>query len=532
MTFTQLQHFLQQQATLDSCAKGLHQQALALRTLFYHGLEDVPPDAYLHAGPREFEAEQALITFLNSSCGAQLRAGIPPPPAVVALLIYFISLCERAGFHHLIEQIAQVLPLGTLRSRAEAIFDFKYIPRASVDYVGRFDRIAAALHSAWEAGGPLVKMQCQDLAIEYFCAAAAPGEGIGESNRQALKSRYEDPHSHVRYPFLVSTRVVAIIRTPPERLSQERADANARIAEAFYDEAAQLLPVSPQSPHAAICKETGLSHGGHCPPGLHQAREVLASKYPSEFTNTSIFIKQPLTSAAYTEFNDIQTCMRYFRQYMPLHMPQIEQAVCGTLEQNPFARRRIHVLDIGGGPGTLYVVLASLLHRGMFTNYVFDVTLVEPSKGFHEFLRVIAQYVQHPNLNVKAMCACTAEKLPTVMKKNDADWFFVANAITPIVKASGDVSEAVTRLCSVIQSTRRKNAACVLTLAENTNSVDFPGVCAALQANGLPCTTEQTSCSGTWLAGCKKFYVTGSMRPTQPRLKYAYIPISEGFGAP
>jgi len=475
MTFRQLQQDLQQQPTLDACAAFLSNHAQALRTLFYSGISDAPPGAPLQADEREFEAEQvqtsdrdeaaqALIDFLNSPCGDQLRSGVNPPPAVSALLIYFISLCEHAGFHHLIERIAQVLPPGSLRSRAEAIFQYKYIPLASVYYTARFDNITATLHSAWD-GAPLSqKAQCEDLAIEYFCSAAAPQDGIGESNRTTLQTRFADQHNQARFPLLKSVRVVSILNIPAERLPQEREDANARIAEAFYDEASLLLPVPPQPHHAAIC-----ATGGHCHPGLHPAREALAAKYPTEFANTNIFVKQPLTAATYTEFNDTTKCMRYFRQYMPLHMPQIERAVCDTLDQRGFTRHRVHIIDIGGGPGTLYAVLASLLHRRLYQDYHFDITLVEPAKGFHDFMRVIGQHVQHPNLNIREMYACTSDQLPTVMRKHDADWYFLGNAITPIVKDAGDAVKAVKRLCTVIDATRRKTSACVLTLAENTN---------------------------------------------------------------
>ncbi|GEM_PF-1454633 len=529
MTFKQLQQDLSGQPDLQVCAAFLARNAEVLRTLFYAGINQTTAPFELGATEQDFDARDALLAFLNGHCGAELRAGKSPLAPVCALIIYFISLCERAGFHHLLLRLAQVLPLGSLRSRADAVFQYKNITCAATDYTARFQSITSSLHSAWHGASQPQQSQCEDFVIEYFCSASAFGHGIGEKNRTTLKQLFVEPANRDRYTFLGSPRILRILALPAERLAAELDDVNARIAEAFYDEAANLLPVPPQVSQTPVCAETGLSHGGHCPPGMHPAREAIAAMFPVEFANTNIFIKQPLTAAAYTEFNDTQTCMRYFRQYMPLHMPQIEQAVCGTIEHAEFQRKHLHVVDIGGGPGTLYVVLASLLHRKMFLDYKFDVTLVEPSKGFHEFLRAIAQHVKHPNLTIRAMHACTADELPLHVKRKDADWYFVANAITPIVKSAGTPAEAVRRLGTVIASTRRRNAPCSMTLAENTNSSDFPAVCMALDACGLHGTTKETPCPGAWLAGCRRFYVTGPMRPTQPRLKYAYIRIPEGY---
>lgn len=532
MTFKQLQEHLLLQPTLDTCASFLANNAHALRELFYSRICEKPPGTTSLAGEQEFEGEQALISFFNSQCGDQLRSGSVPPPAVKALFIYFISLCEQAGFHHTIKQIAETLPHGALHFRASVIFQYKYIPLASTNYIDRFVEIVTSLQSVWINAPPSLKAQCEDFVVEYFCAASTRDQGIGEQNRLKLQLLFMDRSNQECFPILTSKHIINILNLPVDRLKQEGEDANARIAESFYDEAALLLPVPQQPRHSSICNETGRSHGGHCPPELHKAREALAEKYPSEFANTNYFVKQPLTAATYTEFNGATKCMRYFRQYMPLHMPQIEEAVRITLEQNCFLRRRLHIIDIGGGPGTLYTVLASLLHRGLYLDYSFDVTLVEPSIEFHDFLRVIAQHVHHPNLNLRDIYSCTSDQLPSVMNKMDADWYFIANAITPIVRGAGNAAEAVKRLCAVINATRRKHSECILTLAENTNSIDFNDVCATIKANGLDYISKEKNCHGSWLADCKQFYVTGPMRPTQPHLKYAYVPFTVGFGGP
>ncbi len=241
MTFAQLQQHLQRQRSLDQCASFLSDYAQTMRDLFYGSVPDPVTDAPREATAKEIEAEQALIDLLNSRCGDELRNGVQLPDEVEALLIYFISLCERAGFYQRILQISRILPAGSLRHRAEAVYQYKHIDRASNDYVARFERIATALQVAWSAGPESARLQCEDMLVEYFCSAAAPRRGIGERNRAALQAIIDDKIHRARYPILQSARLHTIRCFADARLAEERTDANARIAEAFYDEAALLI---------------------------------------------------------------------------------------------------------------------------------------------------------------------------------------------------------------------------------------------------------------------------------------------------
>lgn len=522
MTFSHLQQNLERQATLQACAAYIADNALDIRTLFYDGSLG---DSFVNPN-QKFEAEAALITLLNGVCGDEVRAGRELPPEVEALLIYFISLFERTSLHYLISRIVNWLPSGPLRSRASAMWQYKFISRSSIDYVSRFKGICEELSLVCSAGSLQQKAQCEDLAVEYFCSAVAPGDGIGENNRTALLALFTAGENTSSYPFLASRRIVDVLGLSREHLALERAESNVRIAEAFYDEAALLLPLPPLGIEAAICEESGRSHDGHCPSGLHVARQALAERFPTEFRNTSFFVSQSLTATAYIDFTDMTRCMRYFRQYMPLHMPQVEKAVLLTLEAEPFIRRRLHVVDIGGGPGTLYVILASLLNRGL-CNHAFDVTLIEPSADFHTFFEVIADHVEHTDLTVRGMQACISDAIPSVLTDTDVDWFFIGNAITPMVRGAGSATEAVDRLLNVIRRTRRDYSPTALTICENTNSVDYPAFCTALRARGLEVQAQEMSCNGDWLAGCTEYYVS-PRRLTRPVLKFALVKIPAG----
>ncbi len=523
MTFQELDNTMDAMPSLDACETLFKDNAQTLRELFYQAVEDTSTETPDIAGERDFAAESALITFLNKF-GRQYRNSDDSLPAIQAVLIYFISFFERAKFAYLIKRIAELLPDGLLRSRAAALFKYKDISETSHDYVARFDEIAFALQSVWDEASPTLQRQCEYIAIEYFCSAAAPGDGIGDNNRSRLIALFV---GHVsEYPFLVNNRITGLFHLPVDMLEEERTDANIRISEFFYDEAALLLPLQIKASHAAVCAGKGHDHDGCCPLGFSDARIVLAEKYPAEFLNTGYFVKQPLTKDVFIDFDDTTKCMRYLRQYMPLHMPQIEKAVRNTLDQNLLTRKHLHIVDIGGGPGTLYVVLASLLHRGFYPEYTFDITLVEPSRTFHDFLHVITQYVIHPALRFRDMHVCTSEDVPAIMTKHDVDWYFLANIITPIVRGFGSAAKAVGHLCTVINSTRRRQSVCILTLAENTNSVDFIDVCTEFSARGLECRkSPDSSCPGDWLAGCK-FYIS-PRRLTRPMLKYARITIPE-----
>lgn len=520
MTFSDFQFRLQQCESLAACDKYLTENPQEIRDLFYADVDNQPAAA-------RFDVEDALLAFLNGACGTELLQGVPPSPAVVALLIYFISFSERAGFHHLILHMAQSLPAGHLRPRAEALYKYKSITNAGTDYAARFEELAQLVTTAWTGGDADTKAQCTDMAIEYFCAASASSHGAGAANHTTLARLFKDPTKRARYPFLGAPTIDEILTLPLSRLEQEQEEANARIAKAFYDEAAVLLPVPLQEPPQMLCAATGRTHGGHCPPGFHAARLKIAAKYPTAFSQTGTFIKQSLNSRIYTPFDKEVECMRYFRQYQPLHMPQIEAAVLATMKEVGRTRKHMHILDIGGGPGSLYCVLAGLLHRGMFKQCEFEITIVEPSAPFHAFLDIIATLVNHPKLRIRKKCACRLDQLPSMTHKADVDWFFIANAITPLVAHSRSVTSAVSELCKAVTAIRKSSGQAILTIAENTSSADFPEFCNLLQNRGLTCTVSDIPCDGPWLAACQ-FYVNGPRRLTNPRLKYAYVPLLEG----
>jgi hypothetical protein len=160
----------------------------------------------------------------------------------------------------------------------------------------------------------------------------------------------------------------------------------------------------------------------------------------------------------------------------------------------------------------------------------YHISVVEPAKTFHEMLDVISHHVAHDSLTLRVKYDCRLDQLPPRISARDVDWFFIANAITPLVAQAGDVPRAVTGLHSVINAVRRPQSTGLITIAENTNSVVFPDFCSELNNHGIPVAVSDHSCNAPWLADCQ-FYVTGPRRLTRPRLRLALATTPEGTPA-
>jgi hypothetical protein len=370
---------------------------------------------------------------------------------------------------------------------------------------------------------------------EFYARGFTQIQPLNPDSAIAFKSRFLDPATQRRYALLKTHPLLRLYALTFDELGAEVPRLNMRAVECMYDAACCFIdPLPPagalpyaSEPPSTICAHTRLDHGGHCPPGLHAAKVAIAQKYPTEFARTNTYVGQELNSKVYVSFDGTVECMRYFRQYMPLHMPQIEEAVLNTLQQCHFSQRRVHILDIGGGPGNLYCILAGLLHRALIPDLHFDISLVEPGNPFHEFLDVISHHVHHPRLRLRAKYNCRLDQLPDRMQTRDVDWFFVANAITPLVANAGNVPSAVDSFCHVIDETRRKHSEGTLTIAENTRSTDFPAFAENLRSRGMIPQISDRSCNAPWLGGCQ-FYVTGPRRLTSPRLKLSVVTLMEG----
>lgn len=519
MKFTDLKQHISSLSSMTECEAFLKESAQEIRDLFYRDLSGGPTD-------NRFDAENAAISLLHSDYREEILQGDDfRSQAVGALLIYFIAYAARMGLHHLIQRISQILPVGDLKARTEALFIYKYITNVDYYYINRFTDIIKLLDHSYVTGDADVKKQCADIAIEYFIDASTVYQSIDGANYKVLKKRFLDPSNCIEYQILRDPNINKIINLPLDRLKREGEAANIRIAKAFYDEAAILLPVPFEPKLQSLCKSACSIHEGHCSPGLHEARERIYVLYPNAYSQTETYVPQHLDSSIYIDFDSDVECIRYLRQYQPLHMPQIETAVEYTMEINGHDPKNIHILDIGGGAGSLYCVLASLLHRGFYEHKTFEITIIEPSEIFLKYVDIVTERVNHPRLKLREKLNCRLDQVPQITQVKDFDWYFIANTITPLIKHAGSVTSAVDTLYDVIL-TNDKNFMKII-IAENRKTYDFEEFCDKLKIKGLYCEVEKKkSCDGSWLANCKH-YLTSRVRPLKPYLKYACFTYSK-----
>lgn len=513
MTVQELQRHLGQCGSLAECDTFVNKHFTAIASLFY----ELDPEKLKK---EKCAYQDAFLTVASGPAANTFQTNLPLPHGVTALLILFASVFERVHLHADIGQVADILRAGHLFNRIRAMYRFKDITDTTRDYRDRFTEIISLLQATWHATRARDRSQCEDLAIEFYATAILENRQAGHDVHREFCSLFTSPAHRAKFPILSGARIAAVLTLPPDRLTTEQEEAAIRTSEAFYDEAARLIPLPAARPKVSFNVPACQQHTGHCVDGLHDAKIALADKYPVAFSRTGLYIQQSLTARAYTPFTDVDQCMRYLRQYMPLHMPQIERAVLGSLRTHQFGRNHIRVLDIGSGPGTLFCVLSALhsRHPAEFRDYTFEYSPLDPSKPFIDFFSVIAQHVDKDGVMTGHAHNCRI----TDLKKKDLrsiDWFFVGNAITPLIAHAGTIDAAVEQLHTAVAASIVPD--CLLTIAENTATADFTPFCETLVKTGAyEIALNDAQCDGQWLAHCN-FYVTGSLRPTRPRLRMA-----------
>ena len=139
---------------------------------------------------------------------------------------------------------------------------------------------------------------------------------------------------------------------------------------------------------------------------------------------------------AYPDFDSLAQCKQYVREYVPLHLTQIEAGLLEAAKAMPLALpldRPIRVLDIGGGPGTVALALERLTASGKLGG-CFVVDVIEPSAPFCRMLNIakmslcdgsvsIGEISQHDFLDYW---------FASKGKRLDYDWIVSANVMSPL----------------------------------------------------------------------------------------------------
>lgn len=255
MTLQELQQEINLWSSLSVCDDFLKAHLHKIRPLFY-GLTR----AELQVGRIDYE--DTLLIFVNSRAGQAIRDGAEPPASVIALLIFFLSIFQRAELYAKIRTVADFLPIGSLRTRAEAIFEYKNITDSRKDYLDRFVRIVSLIHDAWEDGPAILQKQCEDLLIEYVLDALIYPKAAGIDLRTSITTCFHDSATERRYPILRGGVLRRIFDLDNEELLREHNTVRSRIVESLHSEACDLVPGLFISPVAEELqgRKTAVSH--------------------------------------------------------------------------------------------------------------------------------------------------------------------------------------------------------------------------------------------------------------------------------
>jgi hypothetical protein len=208
---------------------------------------------------------------------------------------------------------------------------------------------------------------------------------------------------------------------------------------------------------------------------------------------------------------------------MFLHIAQTERAVIETLGRRPFgASREIRILDIGSGPGTLFLALAALKLRRhpALSGYSIEYCPLDPSRWF---LRFIEEYLSErcvvDGLSVGFTHHGDLKDIQSSQLRK-VDWFFLGNALTAITEQSGSVSASVELIGNRFNESQIHNR--LVTLVENSAATDLFGAFCAGFRNicGIMLFTQHLLCRANWLQHCAH-----SVRPQKfrSRLPYAVL---------
>ena len=153
---------------------------------------------------------------------------------------------------------------------------------------------------------------------------------------------------------------------------------------------------------------------------------MLARERPTFFGFSSIFRRD-----AYPVFEK-GIGARYLREYVPLHLPQVEQGLRqahGAIVKT--GRRPSRILDIGSGPGTVAMGLRNLIHRDEITgNWRIDA--IDPSAEFCEMLKKAGVAMGTRPIYMNPPLQMGLQEYLDRRKPCATDWIVMANVLSAL----------------------------------------------------------------------------------------------------
>jgi len=237
VTLAELQNAILCCSDVAECDEYLRSVLDEIRPLFYGRTRS---ELCAHHGHLEYE--DAIFSVAASPVGQALASGTSCPASILALLIFFMSLFERVRLYAALYTVADLLPDCHLRHRAEAIFQYKNITDANVDFEQRFDTILFHLQSAWNDGDDDSRQQCLDLLQEYFLDAVVETQVAGIDIKARMQSLFQSGDAQSKYPILAKTQVQQTVMCSFADAARSRAAIRSRIVESLHAEACRLAP--------------------------------------------------------------------------------------------------------------------------------------------------------------------------------------------------------------------------------------------------------------------------------------------------
>mgnify|MGYP003585789980 CR=1 FL=1 len=236
MTLQELQIQLIQCRSLAECDQFLRANLHEIRPLFYGLTQRELLDG------RRLDYEDVFDAFASSDAGNDIRKGYELPASVVALLIFFLSLFERAHLYQDVRTVAELIPMGPLRQQGEALFEYKNIDNAATNYIHRFGRILTLLQEAWNHSNDSGRRLSENLLQEYILDAFLEPKIAGIDIRHSITSHFLDPSLQQRYPILIIPVIQKLLDTDANKLVKMRKAVRSHIMEDFHAQACALAP--------------------------------------------------------------------------------------------------------------------------------------------------------------------------------------------------------------------------------------------------------------------------------------------------
>lgn len=238
MTLNELQSRINRCSTLGECDEFLKPILGEVRPLFYGCTR-----SELFADGLRFDYEDTIDTIASSNVGRILSSrSAPCPDSVLALLTFFLSLFERTGLYNAFGTTADLLPDGNLSDRAKAVFLYKHITAADINYIGRFDKIVALIQSAWDSGDDAICTQCIDLLQEYFLDAVIEAREAGIDITAAMRALFQSKSKFQKFPIVTNCQIQKLVAADISCAQGCRTAVRSRIIESLHAEACRLVP--------------------------------------------------------------------------------------------------------------------------------------------------------------------------------------------------------------------------------------------------------------------------------------------------